>query len=40
MKMPISLKQCLSYHHAEYQLVKHPKTTSSLNTAQVAHRSG
>lgn len=40
MAIPISLKHFLSYHHAEYQIVKHPKTSSSLNTARVAHIPG
>lgn len=40
MAIAITLKDFLDEHHAQYQLIAHPRTTSTLHTSEVAHVPG
>lgn len=40
MAIPITLEQYLADHHAEFEVVAHPKSSSSLSTAWAAHIPG
>jgi Ala-tRNA(Pro) deacylase len=37
MAIAESIKSCLSEHHIDYELVQHPKTYTSRDTARAAH---
>lgn len=40
MAIAATLKQYLDLHHSDYELVPHPRTYTSMRTAEAAHLSG